>query len=132
MMRGVAMTYAYTKNPKLYDVLVKTINDMIDSADGDGRISSYGRQHEYVGWYLCAIKYVLLGMQYFMEICPDETLNKRITESMKKQADYIISKIGNEDDKLPITSATRHWRGLNSSSILEPIVRLYNITGEKR
>lgn len=132
MMRGAAMTYAYTKNPKLYDVLVKTINDMIDSADEDGRISSYGRKHEFDGWDLWARKYVMLGMQYFMEICTDETLNKRITESMKKQADYIISKIGNEDDKLPITSATRHWRGLNSSSILEPIVRLYNITGEKR
>ena len=51
---------------------------------------------------------------------------------MCEQIDYIISKIGpKEDGKKPITSATRHWRGLNSSSILEPVVRLYSITGKK-
>lgn len=132
MMRGAAMTYAYTKNQKLYEVMEKTINDMIESADEDGRISSYGKDHEFDGWDIWSRKYVLLGMQYFMEICPDRWLNDRIIESMKKQVDYIIARIGNEDGKIPITSATRHWRGLNSSSILEPVVRLYRITGEKR
>lgn len=132
MMRGAAMTYAYTKNPKLYEVMKKTINDMINSADADGRISSYGKEHEFDGWDIWARKYVMLGMQYFMEICPDTALNDKITESMKRQADYIIARIGDGDGKLPITSATRHWRGLNSSSLLEPIVRLYNITGEQR
>ena len=132
MMRGSAMTYAYTKNPRLYAAMEKTVNDMIDSADDDGRISSYGCDHEFDGWDMWSRKYVMLGMQYFMEVCKDKQLNDRIIESMKKQADYIIAKIGDEEGKLPITSATRHWRGLNSSSILEPIVRLYNITGEKR
>lgn len=132
MMRGAAMTYSYTKNPKLYSVMEKTVKDMINSADEDGRISSYGKNHEFDSWDMWARKYVMLGMQYFMEICTDKSLNDKIIESMKKQADYIIARIGNEEGKLPITSATRHWRGLNSSSILEPIVRLYNITGEKR
>ena len=132
MMRGSAMTYAYTKNPRLYAAMEKTVNDMIDSADDDGRISSYGCDHEFDCWDMWSRKYVMLGMQYFMEVCKDKQLNDRIIESMKKQADYIIAKIGDEEGKLPITSATRHWRGLNSSSILEPIVRLYNITGEKR
>lgn len=132
MMRGAAMTYAYTKNPELYHVMEKTVCDMIDSADQDGRISSYDRSHEFDGWDMWSRKYVMLGMQYFMEVCTDTSLNERIIESMKKQADYIIARIGSEDGKLPITSATRHWRGLNSSSILEPVVRLYNITGEKR
>ena len=132
MMRGSAMTYAYTKNPRLYAAMEKTVNDMIDSADDDGRISSYGCDHEFDGWDMWSRKYVMLGMQYFMEVCKDKQLNDRIIESMKKQADYIIARIGDEEGKLPITSATRHWRGLNSSSILEPIVRLYNITGEKR
>ena len=31
-----------------------------------------------------------------------------------------------------MTKASDHWRGLNSSSILEPVVRLYNLTGEER
>jgi DUF1680 family protein len=52
---------------------------------------------------------------------------------MCRQVDYIMTKIGEKTEgKKRITEATRHWRGLNSSSILEPIVRLYNITKEQK
>ncbi len=133
MMRGASFTYAYTKSPELYAVLTKTVEDMLDSADGYGRISSYDVEHEFDGWDIWSRKYILLGMQYFLEICTDGALAERIKASMCAQVDYLISKIGDrEDGKMPITKATRHWRGLNSSSLLEPIVRLYNITGEQK
>ncbi len=133
MMRGASFTYAYTKSPELYAVLTKTVEDMLYSADGYGRISSYDVEHEFDGWDIWSRKYILLGMQYFLEICTDGALAERIKASMCAQVDYLISKIGDrEDGKMPITKATRHWRGLNSSSLLEPIVRLYNITGEQR
>ena len=133
MMRGATFVYSYTQNKDLYDILHKTVEDMMASADDFGRISTYPVDSEFDAWDLWSRKYVLLGMQYFMEICNEEDLNKRITESMKKQVDYIISKIGPaEEGKMPITSATNAWGGLNSSSILEPIMKLYNITKEKR
>jgi len=132
MMRGASLVYQYTKNPELYDVLKATVKDMINSADENGRISSYGINHEFDGWDIWCRKYVILGMEYFLEICKEDDFRNEIIESMCKQVDYIISKIGSEDGKIEITSATRHWRGLNSSSLLEPVVRLYNLTGEKR
>ena len=132
-MRGATFVYSYTKNPELYEILKKTVLDMIDSADNEGRISSYYKNHEFEAWDMWSRKYVLLGMEYFLEICEDEDLEKKVIASMKAQVDYIISKIGKaEDGKKEITLATRHWRGLNSCSILEPIVRLYNLTGEKK
>ena len=132
MMRGACFVYSYTKNKQLYDILAHTISDMLESADEDGRISTYSKNHEFDGWDIWCRKYVLLGMQYFLEICTDNELKNRIIKSMTGQVDYIIGKIGNEPSKIPITSATRHWRGLNSSSILEPIMHLYFITKEKR
>jgi len=132
MMRGASLVYQYTKNENLYSTLSKTVDDMINSADENGRISSYAVNHEFDAWDMWCRKYVLLGMEYFLEICKDELQKKDIVASMCKQLDYIISKIGKEDGKKEITSATRHWRGLNSCSILEPVVRLYNLTGEKR
>ena len=76
---------------------------------------------------------MLLGMQYYLEICQDEEFKETIVKSMCRQVDYLISKIGDpEDGKILITKATRHWRGLNSASILEPIVRLYRLTKEKK
>ena len=133
MMRGATFVYSYTRNKDLYDILHKTVEDMMDSADDFGRISTYPVDSEFDAWDLWTRKYVLLGMQYFMEICNEDDFNKKITESMQRQVDYIISKIGPaEEGKKPITSATNAWGGLNSSSILEPIMKLYNITKEKR
>ena len=133
MMRGACFVYEYSQNPKLYQVLTDTIEDMLTAEDELGRISTYAVNHEFDAWDLWGRKYVLLGMQYYLEICKDEDLKQRVIASMCRQVDYLISKIGlPEDGKLLITRATRHWRGLNSASILEPIVRLYKLTKEQR
>ncbi len=133
MMRGACFVYSYSQNPQLYDVLTETILDMLSAQGDNGRISSYGIDHEFEAWDIWSRKYVLLGMQYFVEICKDEELSAKIIESMCRQVDYIMTKIGDpEEGKILITTATRHWRGLNSSSLLEPIVRLYNITKEQK
>lgn len=133
MMRGACFVYGYSQDPKLYQVLTDTVKDMLTAQDEYGRISSYAIHHEFDGWDLWSRKYVLLGMQYYLEICKDEELSAQIVDSMCRQVDYIMTKIGDpKEGKKLITKATRHWRGLNSASILEPIVRLYNITKEQK
>ena len=133
MMRGAALTYSYTKNEALYKVLRTTVCDMIESEDALGRISSYAVSHELQHWDLWCRKYVLLGMQYFLEICREDALKLRIVGSMCRQVDYLMDKLGpKEEKKIPITCASGCWRGMNSSSILEPVVRLYSITGEQK
>ena len=133
MMRGACFTYSYTKNEKLYKVIVDTVKDMMTTHGEGGRISSYSVEKEFMGWDLWARKYVLLGMQYFLEICKDKELTEKVIESMCRQADYIINLIGEpEEGKRLITQCASHWKGLSASSILEPFVRLYNITGYAR
>lgn len=133
MMRGACFVYSYSQNPQLYDVLTETVLDMLSAQEENGRISSYGIDHEFEAWDIWSRKYVLLGMQYFLEICKDRELSAKIITSMCRQADYIMTRIGDpEEGKILITKATSHWRGLNSSSLLEPIVRLYNITKEQK
>ncbi|MBQ8233304.1 MAG: glycoside hydrolase family 127 protein [Lachnospiraceae bacterium] len=133
MMRGACFTYSYTQNPRLYKVLTDTVLDMMEAQEENGRISSYGAYHEFWAWDIWARKYVLLGMQYFLEICTDEELTKKIIKSMCGQVDYIMTKIGDpQEGKKLITTATCNWRGLNSSSLLEPMVRLYSLTKEQK
>ena len=131
MMRGACFVYSYTRNEELYEQLGATVQDMMEAMEEDGRLSSYLREQEFGGWDMWCRKYVLLGMQYFMEICTDTQLKQEITASMCRQLDYIMSQVGPEEGKKLITKTTSHWRGLNSSSILEPVVRLYNITGKQ-
>ncbi len=131
MMRGACFVYSYVKSPELYEILSETVRDIMTAADENGRISTYHVSHELEAWDLWCRKYVLLGMQYFLEICEDEGFREKIVRSMCGQVDYIISKVGKEKGKKHINSCTRNWRGLNSSSILEPIVRLYALTGKQ-
>ena len=132
MMRGACFVYSYTKNEELYKILSNTVNDMLDVAETSGRISTYEEKCEFKGWDMWCRKYVLLGMQYFLEICNEEALKEKIVASMCRQTDYIIDKVGKEPDKISITATSGFWRGLNSSSILEPVVRLYSITNEEK
>lgn len=132
MMRGACFTYSYTKNPELYKVLKDTVEDMLSCQEEDGRMSTYAKSHEFKNWDMWCRKYVLLGMQYFLEICEDEALSKRIVKSMCSQVDYIMKYVGDGEERMEITATSDFWRGLNSSSILESVVRLYNITDERK
>ena len=133
MMRGACFLYSYNRSEELYKALTDAVTDLLSTPDELGRISTYDVDHEFDGWDVWSRKYVMLGLQYYIEICRDEALIEKIVKTMCAHADYIISKLGRkEDGKKPITDATRHWRGVNSSSILEPFVRLYNLTKEQR
>ncbi|MEE1049284.1 MAG: glycoside hydrolase family 127 protein, partial [Clostridia bacterium] len=132
MMRGASMVTRYTNNNEIYAILENSIRDILSTEDEFGRISGYRVEEEFDYWDLWGRKYVMLGMMYFMEISKDDELNKQIIASMCRQADYIIDRIGNGEDKLDIRKCSRHWEGLNSCSILEPVVRLYRLTGNKK
>ena len=131
-MRGACMTYAYTKNQELLGVLETTVKDLITTMEPSGRISSYPVDREFDGWDMWSRKYVLLGFEYFLEISENKALNKKVLKTACKTADYILSKVGNAEGKKNITTTSQRFGGVNSSSILEPMVKLYNLTGKKK
>lgn len=133
MMRGACMILSYTKDDGIYRIIEDSVRDMLTTQEDNGRFSTYTLDTEFTAWDLWGRKYVLLGMQYFLEICRDEALANQIIEALCRHADYIIDHIGKaEDGKKEIVLATRNWKGLNSCSILEPMVRLYRITENKK
>ena len=87
MMRGAAWVYSYTRDPELYKVLRDSVEDMLSVCEDDGRVSSYGRDKEFFSWDMWSRKYVLLALQYFMEVSGDEALNARIITFMKGMLD---------------------------------------------
>ena len=135
MMRGACWVYKYTLDEELYSTLEGTVRYLLECAEEDGRISSYKRDGEFLGWDMWCRKYVLLGTQFFYEICKDEELKAQIITVLNRHLDYILSKIGAEEGKIDILNSTTvsdwTWGALNSSSILEPVVRQYLLTGKK-
>ena len=128
-MRGACMTYEYTHDEELYDVLEETAKELLTYQDELGRFSTYSIEAEFNGWDMWSRKYVLLGYLHFYEICKNAELKEEIKNALCRHLDYIISKIG--EGKKRITETSDIWQGINSSSILEPVVRLYNITGKE-
>ena len=132
MMRGACMIQACTHDDELYRVLEDSVCDLLTTQDELGRFSTYTVELEFNGWDMWCRKYVLLGFQYFLEICRDDSLKERIVAAMCRHADYILDKIGSEKGKMDILRTSRAWGAVNSSSILEPMVRLYRLTGVQR
>ena len=130
MMRGASMVVKYTQDDGMYRILEAAVRDMLTTADELGRISGYSVAEEFTRWDLWGRKYVMLGMMYFMEICRDEALNAEMLAAMVRHADYIVAHVG--EGKLDIRTCSKHWEGMNSCSILEPMVRLYRLTGDEK
>jgi len=131
-MRAACACYYYSQDNELYNVLTRAVEKLLEVQDDRGRISSYSIEKEFTAWDMWGRKYVISGLLNYYDICSDKALKTRIINALRKHVDYIISKVGKDDGKRQITSTSCYWGGVNSSSILETIINLYNKTKEKR
>lgn len=133
LLRGAVTVYQYTRDEKLYRILSDTVRDMMSTQEENGRISTYRQEHDFSNWDIWSRKYVMLSMEYFLEICKEPEFRDEIIGCLCRQCDYLCDRIGDASEgKLPITGTTRIYGGMNSASVLEPVVRLYRLTGEGR
>ena len=56
MMRGACWVYKYTQDEELYGTLEGTVRYLLECAEEDGRISSYKRDGEFLGWDMWCIR----------------------------------------------------------------------------
>lgn len=132
LMRAASLSYRATKSAKLYDAITKSVLDMLTAQDDCGRWSTYDFSKEFNGWDMWGRKYVMLGFIYYLEICKNAALRKKIIRALKLHADYIIKKVGAGKGKKDICVTSGVYGGMNSCSILEPFVKLYNLTLNKK
>ena len=132
MMRGACFICNYTKDERLYNILKDSVIDLLRYQDEHGRFSTYSTDQEFTGWDVWGRKYVMLGMFCFYEICDDDELRDKIKTAMRRHADYIVSKLGNKEGQILVRDSSTAWLGANAMSILEPFVKLYNLTKEQK
>lgn len=130
MMRGACMVYQYTKSDILYEILTDAAKKMLETADSLGRFSTYSVGEEFTGWDMWSRKYVLLGFLHFYGICKDKKLKEKILNALIRHLDYIADRIG--EGKRDIDSTSDIWLGINSASILEPVILMYNLTKKEK
>ena len=136
-VRSGCMFYRYTQDPELKQILDATVKDLLSTQRANGSISctSPDRQPGGQDGDLWERKYVMLGLEEYYEWVNSDPA---VLESLIRQADCIIAQVGKAPKK-EITDLG--WSATNtgyepchieSSTLLEPFMRLYKWTGQRR
>ena len=124
---AAALSIRYQPNQALQKKMDKAVGDLIKTQSSDGYITTYKKGDEFQMWDVWNQKYVLMGLiaQY------DLSGNKVDLNAAKESSTHLIHSLGPGKIRLEEYGHPAHKGGCNYS-ILEPMVLLYERTGEKR
>ncbi|MFN8240947.1 MAG: glycoside hydrolase family 127 protein [Bacteroidales bacterium] len=125
LMLAAIESYKYNNDPVMLGKISKAFRDFIATQTPDGYIGNYSQAAQLEQWDIWCRKYSLLALLSFNSLTGD----KSALDAAIRLADYTITQVG--PGKISIVK-TGNYRGMPSSSILEPIVLLYKQTGEAR
>jgi uncharacterized protein len=129
-VRSGCMFYRYTQDPVLKDLLKTTVYDLLSTQRENGSIScsKIENQPDSPGGDMWERKYALLGLdQYYRHVEQDPT----VLDAMIRHADCIVAQTGSHP-KIRIVDQGWSPNHIESSTVLEPVMRLYKITGSQR
>jgi hypothetical protein len=128
-IRTNSLLWRYTRDPKLKALTKDYVYSLIATAKSNGSISCtpVDQQPGDGDGDIWERKYVLLGLsQYYLDVERDPL----VLEAMEKEARSVMEQVGPAPKK-DITTLGWSSTNIESSSILEPFMRLYRITGKK-
>lgn len=125
---GAMLGYAYQPTEAHKAVIEKAVRDLMATQDANGYIGTYPDEYHLGDWDIWGRKYVMLGLLSYY----DQTGDAAVLESAVKVADNLIDEIGPESGRNIAETGWIGWKGLASSSVLEPIALLYQRTGNQK
>ncbi|MCR5463609.1 MAG: glycoside hydrolase family 127 protein [Bacteroidales bacterium] len=128
-IRTNSLLWRYTRDSQLRQLTKDYVYSLIATAKENGSISCtpVDQQPGDGDGDIWERKYVLLGLsQYYLDVEKDPV----VLEAMEKEARSVMDQIGPAPKK-PVTELGWSSTNIESSSILEPFMRLYLITGKK-
>ena len=134
-MHAAAPFWVYTGDAQLERNIEYGLANVLKSQEPGGYIGNYPDDVRCdKGWDVWGMKYTLLGLIHyydaFRERNPENA--KKALAAAERLCDYLIAEIGPNGKRGRVLWETGAWGGLPSSSILEPVVWLYNRTKEQR
>ncbi len=125
-----AMPYlAYTGSGRLKESIDRGVARILASQEPNGYIGNYPDELRCgEGWDVWGMKYTMMGLLHYY----DGTKDAKALDAARRVCDYVIGEIGPGGKRGRALWETGNWCGYASSSILEPVVWLYNRTNEKK
>lgn len=115
-----------TENPSLLKAVRESLATIRATQEGDGYIGCYKKaDRANKGWDVWGNKYTALGLLYGYELTGDPA----VLDAAKRLVDYLIGEFGEGRRNI---CETGMYGGLASLSVLEPVVWLARVTGERK
>ncbi len=124
-MLSAVGAYEYRRDPKLRAMMENAVSKLIATQTPDGYIGNYPPETQLRQWDVWGRKYTLLGLLAYFDLTKDEAA----LTAARRLADYTLTQVGPR--KVDIVT-TGNYRGMPSSSILEPMILLYKRTQDPR
>ena len=129
-VRSGSMLYGYTHDAALKSILEQTVEEVFGVVRSNGTIATVPpeRQPYGKGGDMWERKYVLLGLsQYYAHVKQDP----RVLKLMIDEANSIVDQIG-PSPKTPMSTQGWSHNGIESYTVMEPMMRMYQLTGDKK
>ena len=125
-----AVPYAkYSGSPKILADIERGVERMISSQEDCGYIGNYPDELRCgEGWDVWGMKYTMMGLLHHYDL----TRSEKSLSAARKLCDYVIGEIGPGGKRGRELWQTGNWSGYASSSILEPVVWLYNRSNDRK
>jgi len=126
-LHAATLAWANTGDPALRQKLDYVAAELIKCQLEDGYLGTYLEKDRWTEWDVWAHKYNLIGLITYMRY----TGNTEPLPACRRMADLLCRTFGDGPGQRDILKAGWHV-GLAPTSVLEPIVLLYHITGETK
>ncbi len=126
-LHAATLAWAYTGDPALREKLDYTVRELTKCQLEDGYLGTYVDKDRWTEWDVWAHKYNLIGLLTYVRY----TGNQEPLSACQRMGDLLCNTFGDEPGKKDILKAGWHV-GMAPTSVLEPMVLLYRITGERR
>jgi hypothetical protein len=126
-LHAATLAWVYTGDVALREKLHYVAAELIKCQLDDGYLGTYLDKNRWTEWDVWAHKYNLIGLITYMRY----TGNLAPLPACRRMGDLLCTTFGDEPSKRDIIKAGEHV-GLAPTSVLEPMVLLYRLTGEPR
>jgi DUF1680 family protein len=126
-LHASALAWANTGDPALREKLDYVAAELVKCQLEDGYLGTYLEKDRWTEWDVWAHKYNLIGLITYMRY----TGNMTPLPCCRRMGDLLCNTFGDSNDRRDILKAGYHV-GMAPTSVLEPMVLLYRLTGEQR
>ncbi len=126
-LHAATLAWVNTGDPALRQKLDYVAAELIKCQLDDGYLGTYLDKDRWTHWDVWAHKYNLIGLITYMRY----TGNLEPLPTCRRMADLLCKTFGDGPGQLDLIQAGHH-KGMAPTSVLEPMVLLYRLTGEPR